>query len=216
MTFYVDNRSGLGRSISYEVQRESLRSSGKTQNGLDKFIYFDTVPVLIKKTTENLIGTEGFWLSKINDMVTAYNSVTDLQVGLYIESLNINDGYFIIDGVEFFSGSIATADFGTVLPVSPPTEFRIVETRSASIAPSGYMPDTLKPFYSNNFAAEQLSRSSTMTLTAAQAMTALMPHPTNPDFLLTSANFSGLKEIAGIKYVDASLTYTIKVANISI
>lgn len=210
MDYYIDNRNGLGVSYSYEIQKENLRPAGKTASGIDKFIYIANSPLIIKKISENFIGTEEFWNNKIDEMINAYESITDIQTGLYVESINVNDGYFIIDGTEYFAGTISSTDFGSADLSAPPDEFKIVESGSASVAPSGYMPTSKKAYFSNRFAAKTISRNSTMLLERAQS---LEPGG-NP--VLTAASFSNLREISGRLYVDASITYTPKFANVSI
>lgn len=207
---YADNRNALAYSYTFEIQKDNLRPAGKTASGLDKFIYVANTPLVVKKITERWIGTEDFWNNKIDQMILDYEAITSIQTGLYTENISVSDGYFIIDGTEFFAGTISSVDLSKALLSTPPAEFKIVESYSASIAPSGYMPITKKAFYSSKQAAKVVTKSSTMLLSLAQS---IVP---GGDPVITAASFSNLREISGLLYVDASITFNPKIADVSI
>lgn len=214
MVFYLDDRTSKGISITYETQREILRSAGKNADGLDRFVYIPAAPIVIKKITTKYVGTKDYWESKLVEMRGFYDAAADavgILSGTYIENISIDGGYFIIDGEEFFSGSVAEVDFGTNVPEVPPAQFKVVVSESSNAAPSGYMPYSNKAFYTNDVFSKQITESSTMSLSEANG---LLPLQKKYGGVLTSINISSLREIAGIKYVDASLTYTEEVASI--
>lgn len=214
MTFYIDDRTSKGISISYETQKEILRPAGKNADGLDRFIYIPAAPVVIRKITTKYIGTKDYWESKLIEMRGFYDLAANtigILSGNYIENISIDGGYFIIDGEEFFSGSIVDVDFGINVPEVPPAQFKVIVSESSNAAPNGYMPYTNKAFYTNDVFSKQITENSTMSLSEVNS---LMPLQAKYGGVLTAINISNLREIAGIKYVDASLTYTEEVASI--
>lgn len=216
MISYPDNRNGTGVSKSVEVQTDNLKPGGRDNLGFDKFEYFDNVPFLVKKTTYSVIGDESFWSDLIIQLESDYQSITTILTGVYKENVNVGSGFFIIDGSEFFAGSYTEVDYGTNTPVAPPAEFKIVESYSANVSPQGYLPGTNQAIYSTKTIAPSLTRNSTLRLSSAQTIQLLSAHPTDSNFILTGLSFSNPRIIGGVMYVDSNLSYTNKLANITI
>lgn len=216
MPSFPDTRNGPGYSKSVEIQTENLKSGGIDADGFEQFEYFDNVPFLIKKTTYYKIGDEGFWSNIITQLENSYSNVSTILTGKFIESVNINGGFFLINGQEYFAGSYTEADYGNNLPTSPPDEFKILESISANISPQGYLPGSNEAIYNVKSVGQTLTRNSVILLSKAESMKLLDAHPTNSTFKLTSLGFSNPRRIGGKLYVDANLTYTEETASIDI
>ena len=216
MSSYPDTRNGPGYSKTVEIQSENLKPGGRDANGFDQFEYFDNVPFLVTKTTYNMIGDEGYWSNKISDLESAYQSISTILTGVFIESVNVSGGFFLIEGDEYFAGSYTEADYGTNTPVKPPEEFKIIESESANISPQGYLPGSNDAIYNAKSVAPTRSRNSTLELKKAESMKLFDAHPVDADYILTSLGFSNPRKIGGTMYVDANLTYTKNESDIEI
>lgn len=211
-----DTRNGPGYSKTVEIQSENLKPGGRDAQGFDQFEYFTTVPFLIKKTTYNMIGDEGYWSGLVSQLETSYQNISTILTGKFLESVNVSGGFFLIDGEEYFAGNYTEADYGSNTPAKPASEFKIVESESANISPQGYLPGSNDAIYTSKVVAPTLTRNSSMELTKAEGMKLMEAHPDNADYILTSLGFSNPRKIGGTMFVDANLTYTKLEADINI
>lgn len=201
----LDTRNGTGISTSVELQTEAERQVGIDSNGTPKFIYFKEVPQIITKTTYSALGEANTWNALITKMIQAYDQITDVPTGIFIESVNVGGGWFIINGKDYYSGSYTEVDYNS-LTISPvDDEFKVLINESAQVAPSGFLPDG-RSYYSSNKIGKNYSRSSTCSLTTANKIRIGTKNSDVGGFI-TSKSMSNLRLINNVKYVDLSLDY---------
>lgn len=210
----LDTRSGIGYSVSFETQTESEKSVGSSSTGIPKFIYIDNAPQIIKKTTFNIIMTKDEWESLIDKIGNDYKSIDTVPVGLFIESANPSGSRVIINREEYFVGSYTEADYSSLNITAPPEEYKILINDSASVSPSGFLPDGTSYFSSNQF-GKTFSRTSTVSIDKSNEyrVGTLMD---NPNGIITSKSLSNQRIIGDNIYVDMSLQISEMNASITI
>lgn len=213
MAFIIDNRNGLGKSITVELQTETERQIGVDNQGRSRQVFFKNTPQIITKTTYNVIGTLADWEDLITNINDAYAAIDTVPVGKFIESYSVGGGWFIIEGDDYYSGTYVEADY-SLLEIAPPDEeYKIIVNESASVSPSGYLPNGLS-YYSGSVVPKKLSRTCTSTLTKANSYQVGTNDPTVG--FITSKNISNPRLINGITYVDLSLEISELLATIDI
>lgn len=213
MGFIPDNRNGLGESVTVELQTESERQIGVNSNGVQRFVYFSNAPQIIVKTTKNVIGTLADWQTELDKVEQSYSSITDVPTGVFTESLNVGGGWFIIDGDDYYSGSIVVADYSNLQISQPNDEYKILTSESANVSPSGYLPDG-RSYYSGSISPIKYNRTSICTLTYANN---IRVGENNQGLgFVSSKNISNPRLINDILYVDLSLEISELNASINI
>lgn len=204
MALIEDNRNGLGKSVSVELQTESERQIGVNNEGVTRIVYFSNIPQIIIKTTYNVIGTKEDWENYIKSIDDSYASIDTIPTGKFIESASISGGWYIIDGLDYYGGSYVEADYSNLEINNPGEEFKIIETESASVSPDGYLPDGTS-YYSSGISSRKFSRSSICTLTKSHSYEiGTINHNLNNRFI-SSKNISNPRLINNVMYIDLSL-----------
>lgn len=198
----ADTRNGYGKSVSVELQTEFERNVGVDGNGVQQYVYIANTPTVIKKTTYNVLGTPEEWVELFERMADNYSSVTTIFTGLVLESVNPSGGKLIMNNKEYLSGSYIEADYGNVVISTPPTEYNITTSKSASISPSGFLPNSGLPYYNSRKYGVTTSRNSTCSLSLANSYKV---GTSGPFGLITSKNISSPKKINNMTYVSLSL-----------
>ena len=199
----LDDRNGLGSSISAELQTEAERQVGVTPEGLPIYIYIDNTPQVIIKETYSCVGPLDAWNDLLSKVLDGYDSITTIPMGIFLESVNVGGGWFIIDGEDYYGGSYTVVDYSNLSIATLPAEFKITESSSASVAPSGYLPDG-KGYYSSNQIGKSFSRNSVCSIEYANGIR--VGQKNGPGFV-TSKNFSNPRILNGKTYVDLSIEY---------
>lgn len=204
MALIEDNRNGLGKSVSVELQTESERQIGVNNEGVTRIVYFSNAPQIIIKTTYNVIGTKDDWEEYINNIDDSYSNIDTVPVGKFIESASIGGGWYIIDGVDYYGGSYVEADYSNLEINNPGEEFKIIETESANVSPAGYLPDG-KSYYSSGISAKKFSRSSICTLEKSHTYEVGTINNNLRGGFITSKSISNPRLINNVMYIDLSL-----------
>lgn len=213
MAFLTDYRNGIGESVTVELQTESERQIGVDNQGRQRFVYFSNAPQIITKTTKNLIGSKDDWENEITKIENYYTNITTIPEGEFTESVTAGGGWFIIDGEDYYGGTIVVADYSNLTISNPPVEYKILTNESSNVSPSGYLPDGTS-YFSASLAPIKFSRTSICTLDYANNIRVGQNNP-NIGFV-SSKNISNPRLINDILYVDLSLEISELNASISI
>jgi len=209
----TDTRNGYGKSVSVELQTESERNVGVDGTGMQQFVYIANTPQVIVKTTYNVIGTPDEWVGLFEQMANNYSSVTTIFTGIVLESVNPSGGRLIMKNKEYLSGSYTESDYSSVVLGEPPTEYGITTSKSSSISPSGFLPNSGLAYYNSRNYGITTSRNSTCSLSQANSYKV---GTSGPSGLITSKNISSPKKINNITYVSLSLQMVELTASITI
>lgn len=203
MAFIIDNRNGLGKSVTVELQTEPEKSIGTDAQGRPRVVYFSNVPQIIVKTTYSVVGSIGDWTSLIEDMEASYEAIDTVPMGIFIESVSTSGGWYIIENESYYAGTYVETDYSNLsIAATPPTEFKITENISGSFAPAGYLPDG-KSYYTATISAATISRSSTITFESSKSID--IGSSWDGGFVVTSKSLSNFRIINNIEYVDMSI-----------
>lgn len=211
----LDTRNGIGYSISIETQMEVEKSIGVNTLGIPRFLYIANAPQIIKKTTYNVIATGSEWSSFISTIANNYKSISTAPIGLFTESANPSGGRIIIDKTEYFQGTYVEADYSNLDISNPPDEYKILINDSASISPSGFLPNGTS-YYSTNQFGKTFTRTSTISLSKSNQYKVGSLNVDKPSGLITSKSLSNQRYIGSNLYVDMSLQIAEMTASITI
>lgn len=207
---FRDTRNGVGKTVNYEIVKDVLKNAGRSDDGTERFAFSGEVPYIIKKTTEQLLGTISEWDNEINAMVEAYNNVDGVPIGNFVESIDVNGGPIIFMDETYYGGTKTITSYPSASG-SFPDEYKMVENTSASISPAGYFPDGT-PYYTSKVAGISYSKTGTMLKTKFEG---IVPKLEGNKFLISKSS-SNLKTINDRRYVDVSISYIEKIGTVNL
>lgn len=205
----ADNRRSVSETITLEIQNDNLIPAGRNKEGYDRFFYTENSPRLVKKITKRYIGTASEINQSIEAMLTALEAVDGALSGTFLTAVDPQDGFIIIEGDIYFEYTETWTDYGFVELSSP--EFFPIPNYSASVAPSGYMPDG-RAYFATDLAGLTISTQETLPFEKAVRAEPMEPGPKGG--ILTSINVSNVREINNKLWADSSKTYMEKEASI--
>lgn len=205
---FLDDRSGPAITYSFEIQTDNLVQAGKNEDGIDRFLYFSKSPRLVKKITTRYLATTAGVSAKIAEMSAGYDRAVEAGApsGIFIESVSGGGGLIIIEGQVYFSVTVTEADYTDGGLGAPPDTFAVTESQSASVSPAGYMPDSLKAYFSNGVTG----------ITTTVNCTTTQDTCPGGGGILTAVSMSNMRYIGGKLFRDVSSTYSERNASIKL
>lgn len=213
--FYLDTRDGSGITNDFSIEYEQLRSIGKHEDGLEKFLYFSITPWTSLKQTFQYIGKKSFWDEKVENMKSDYFRLANSYTGIFIDSVNIGEK-LVINNEVYYSGSITQTNYRNSVGIFP-TVYNLIEINSGDYPISGHYTEL---HYKSSLerksllSAPNFGEKITKTYTSAEPQDFIGEQKTIAGIqgIISSVSSSNERYINGIKVKDYSVQLSSNIA----